>query len=284
MITLRKREVPEYLKTGELYRALVENNDDPDEEVTFPANVLKPDTSVVSMDGCECLLESLRFWGVVTLVPPELVAFVLGSPVNVSMEVMKRYASAFRYVQVLIDMLPANAIGRVRIAIRSGVLEIAKCLQTADIPDDALILAAETGNLDIIIWVCKNGHPWNESASHAAARHGHTHVLQYFHYQHDCNVDGEVLRAAVVGGNLDCIQFVYSVNVHCSSILYEEVVAAAAKHGHVHVLQHFEHIIPWEAFDCNSAVRAGHLNCLQFLHEHGSTWDDDTCSCAAQTV
>jgi len=75
MITVRKSNIPVYLRSGDLYRTLVENNDDPDEEVTFPENVLKENTTVNSVADYDCLLNSSRYWGLKGSVSKEIVVW-----------------------------------------------------------------------------------------------------------------------------------------------------------------------------------------------------------------
>jgi len=91
MISVRKRDVPEYLQKGELYHSLVENNDDPDEELTFPENVLKPNTTINNVSDCERLLNSLRFWSIESVAIQDLVNYVLSNAPNEIAEVLKRY-------------------------------------------------------------------------------------------------------------------------------------------------------------------------------------------------
>ena len=56
---VRKADIPEYLKQGGLYRSLAEDDTDPDEELSFPASVLKPDVTVRCVEDCDHLLNSL---------------------------------------------------------------------------------------------------------------------------------------------------------------------------------------------------------------------------------
>ncbi len=48
MQELKLSEVPEYLRDGELYKAMMENSEDPNEMLTFDESVLKQNTNVES--------------------------------------------------------------------------------------------------------------------------------------------------------------------------------------------------------------------------------------------
>lgn len=98
MRSVRKSEVPEFLKRGALYQALIENNDDPDEEFTFPASVLKLSESVDNKHDCDYLLDSLRFWGV-DGVSNELIRYVLSSSSAENIDILKKYEQEFGFVR-----------------------------------------------------------------------------------------------------------------------------------------------------------------------------------------
>lgn len=50
--------------------------------------------------------------------------------------------------------------------------------------------------------------------------------------------------------------------------------ACAAKYGHLDCLQYLhEHGCPLTGWACTSAAVAGHLGCLQYIHQHGKTWN-----------
>ena len=119
MRSVRKSEIPFHLQNGELYRTLVENNDDPDEELTFPSNVLKLDTSVKSVDDCDHLLGSVRFWGVDGFVSFELAEYALSIESSEVMDVLKTYESESNFAHWVSLVVIAPSSTKMEYAIRS---------------------------------------------------------------------------------------------------------------------------------------------------------------------
>jgi hypothetical protein len=57
----------------------------------------------------------------------------------------------------------------------------------------------------------------------------------------------------------------------------------AAQGGHLDCLQYaHEHGCPWDTDTCVYAAANGHLDCLRYAHEQGCPWDTETCRYAAQ--
>ena len=89
MRSVRKLKIPEYLQQGEFFCSLLENESDPDELLSFPANALKPDVTVRCVEDCEQFLNSCRFWGVADYLTVELVDFVLSAPSDACSDVLE---------------------------------------------------------------------------------------------------------------------------------------------------------------------------------------------------
>ena len=120
MRTVRKSEIPEYLQLGGLYRTLVENNDDPGEELNFPASVLKSDTSVNNVQDLDHLLGSMQYWAVDEHISQEVVDFVVVHHSAACADVLQNFVTAFKYVRCLHGIMLAEARYRVKLAIQSG--------------------------------------------------------------------------------------------------------------------------------------------------------------------
>jgi hypothetical protein len=69
-----------------------------------------------------------------------------------------------------------------------------------------LLTAAETGKLDIIEWLHKNGHHLSRSMAEKAARGGHLPVLKYLH-QYVKFLEAMVIIEAAENGHLDIIEW-----------------------------------------------------------------------------
>jgi hypothetical protein len=68
MICITRYDVPEYLRTGELYASLCSEDVAP---FQVPSNATKREIKLYNLDGLRHLLESLRYWIVID--PPETV-------------------------------------------------------------------------------------------------------------------------------------------------------------------------------------------------------------------
>jgi hypothetical protein len=83
-VTVKLSEVPAYLQNGELFKSMqseahaTEDESSHDaEEIEVPANCIKPDQSVRSVNDIWSLMHSLGYWIVNTALPSSLVAFSL---------------------------------------------------------------------------------------------------------------------------------------------------------------------------------------------------------------
>jgi len=276
MLSVRKSNIPEYLQIGELYRTLVENNDDPKEELAFPQSVLKLDTSVRSVKDCDYLLGSVRFWGVEDFVSAELVSFVLSDLTSELFTVLKEHEPESKFVHWMYQIAAVSPSDRAGLAIRSGMVEMVKAVfdKHRSFPLNACEVAAEVGSVEVLKYLRDQGYTWDRKTSFAAAVHGHVDVLKYLREQH-YQVNGTDFRAAVEGGHLACVEYLYSLRGSVLDESYTVVVNAPVQCDYDSFLRYYTACL------CTLAVRNGHLHCLQFLHEHGAFWDEPTCTMAA---
>jgi hypothetical protein len=75
MISLRRSEVPAYLKKSELFSALSEEDDD---LISVPGAYLKFDTTVNNDEDASHLLSTLRYWGLSDAMP-DLIKYRIAS-------------------------------------------------------------------------------------------------------------------------------------------------------------------------------------------------------------
>lgn len=127
LIVTRKSEVPEYLQQGDFYKSL---NDEDDERISVPADTLKPNTIVESNDDLQHLLSSLRFWAVGKVVT-EVVRFCLNKTSTSCDVVLENFSNDFRFVEIVLQMIPLTKSERVKLAINSGILELVTSLRGA---------------------------------------------------------------------------------------------------------------------------------------------------------
>ena len=72
-VSIRRQDVPEYLKTGAYYRSLADDEDD--DIIMVPKNVLKFSSKVTSIADADQLFESMRFW-IVDEIPVSFLEFI----------------------------------------------------------------------------------------------------------------------------------------------------------------------------------------------------------------
>jgi hypothetical protein len=99
MISITRHEVPEYLRTGELYASLSLEDGEP---FQVPSSATKRDPEVLNLENLRHLLESLRYW--VIKDPLEVVIKYVLSDTLQSVEVGvlgTEFEIALPYVRVL---------------------------------------------------------------------------------------------------------------------------------------------------------------------------------------
>ena len=69
----------------------------------------------------------------------------------------------------------------------------------------------------------------------------------------------------------------------CSGVLKGRFCEEMVLGGNLVLLQYLhEKGCPWDEDTCTGAARGGHLECLKYSHENGCPWNEDTSSSAAQ--
>mmetsp|Transcript_8092 Transcript_8092/g.13459 ORF Transcript_8092/g.13459 Transcript_8092/m.13459 type:complete len:555 (-) Transcript_8092:205-1869(-) len=188
--------------------------------------------------------------------------------------------------------------------------------------------AAEKGHLECLRYAHTHGCPWDTHVCSAAAKNGYLDCLRYAHEQ-GCPWDIETCLFATEFDHLDCLSYahksgcdsrsqeIYFVAARCGSFkclqyalqhqLADTTINSttssttarranesnlqghndlhiclyAAMKGHLTCLQYaHEYGCPWDENTCAQAAKNGHLSCLQYAHEHGCPWNDNTWSFA----
>lgn len=161
--------------------------------------------------------------------------------------------------------------------------------------------AAESGNLDMLMYCFKNmcpideytvaytahnGHikclkflieeagvEWSEKTACAAAEGGHLSILKYCASQ-KCKMTADVMAFAAFGGSLECLEFLYQIGVPWS----REVCIYAAQSGNRNMLKRlYELGCPLNEDACSEAALHGYLEVLKFLrNDLNCPWDSLT--------
>ncbi len=167
-------------------------------------------------------------------------------------------------------------------AVHSGRLDMlqwAYCrgaVNSGTFADDMCDTAVSLGQLDMLQWMASVGFSL-ETASAAAARAGHVHILEWLHLTRNMGVASCFFAAC--GGQLHALQWLRERHYDWDA----GTCSAAAGNGHLHVLRWArENGCNWDAMTAYMAVQYGYADVLRYAHEHGCAWHADTFSTAAQ--
>ena len=112
---------------------------------------------------------------------------------------------------------------------------------------------ATYGNLDMLKYAVENGCTFTNSASEAAAQHGHVECLRYLLYEVKSPASPDALLKACRHGQLACVQLLH------------------------------EYDAAWTVDACTAAISSGSLSCLKYVHESGCPWNMFTSIVAARS-
>lgn len=139
--------------------------------------------------------------------------------------------------------------------------------------------AASCRNLEALVLLSSERHPWDASVLRAAAGSRRRTDIVLYLLDHGCPTDATVLCAAAVAGNLDTIKAL----LERACPRDETATRAAAGAGHVGALRLLcASGCPYTMGACHAAAARGHVSCLTFLHDLGCAWNERTCYVAAK--
>lgn len=186
------------------------------------------------------------------------------------------------------------------------VLEYASDVAHVPITRDMHIVAARTGNLEVVAWMRRRnpcGRRWLlaaaagagnlailktlapttltlrsrhalSTACESAAEGGHIDVVQWFAQVHLVEMTRDVSEAAARGGHMHVLRWLASVGaLHVEGVQY-----GAARYGHPEILE-WTHTISAErnAHAFTAAVQGAHMDVLRLLHATGYPFDGQAC-------
>jgi hypothetical protein len=289
-VKLNLLSIPEFIKRGSLFQSLylqeqADDDDQNDHRLYVPAKYCQFNLSdVTSVVSATELCSTLRYWGVEDI-PPELVTFLLDSPLTAEDLVLLKgehqMGDSFAFLLDLQKLRRMDVFNRLLYVTDKGNLSLLRYLLTPlhDVLDYNLSHVAVTkGHLHCLRYLHERGYLLDANTCSTAARGGHLHCLQYAH-EHGCPWDKRTCDSAAYGGHLQCLQYAYENGCPWD----EYTCTSAAQGGRLHCLQHLhEQGCPWDEYTCSKAAEGGHLDCLQYVHQQGCPWNEDTCSAAAQ--
>jgi hypothetical protein len=117
---------------------------------------------------------------------------------------------------------------------RHSSVETIEWLRSKGCPWDsnATMLAAQSGDFDILKWLHREGCPWDENTTKWVALRGRIDILEWLHDK-GCPWDKEALKAAVIHGSLNVVQWLHSKGCPWG----EEAILEAAIRGHINILK-----------------------------------------------
>ncbi len=168
----------------------------------------------------------------------------------------------------------------IKLLIKYGKLELLQLAITRELSKLRICeLAAESGQLNILKWLLKNGYDWEQDRSicATASLNGHFDVLKWVRKNY-FEWDKFTCSFAARNGHLDILKWARE-----NGCEWDELTCAyAAKNGHLNVLKWArENGCEWNDKTCTFAARNGHLHVLKWARENGCEWDSGTCSLAA---
>jgi hypothetical protein len=154
------------------------------------------------------------------------------------------------------------------------------------------INAAEHGHLGILEWARKRNCPWNKWVCVYAAKHGHLHILQWA-IQHGCPWDKSYILASNISDEVRhwvlhqpaCAPYLLeddNASIFCDDMASISDTAmcnmTAGREGiFAEALQFaIENRITWDERTCTLAAQAGLLHVLQWARAHGCPWNKAT--------
>ena len=307
--TLRKQEVPKYLHESERFKAGIEN------AICVPEDCIKPNLQVKSLTDLDDLLKTMQYWGL-SMLPWDLVDVLFHHYNPDVFEVLLRYETTFpRIVPFLKDLASQKETDLCTIAAEHGMLEFLQYFVGRKAPYDyyAVRLAAENGHLSCLNYLhslyARTSKPIDYKTFNyiQIIEHGHVNILQFLvehgrpitenmcahaaycsqltclHYllERSTHRTVRITTSAAASNSVECLQ--YTIEQHCAVGLFTWKAAAACQDAHN--LQFLFTKFPGFVVPIELAViacRAGRVDSLRLLYEHGCPADCTAVTAAAE--
>jgi len=268
MLSVNYSEVPSYLRSSELFKAMAWNGTS---SLMVPSDCFKQNATIQSVEEFAHFLKTASFW-ILDIPHRDLLDFVLRSGFgshSTDSETWRLFCSykfAADFV-VLRDTMPCD---RITVAVNSAMpIVIVKHLHELGhaLPLDATFLAAQCGCKDLLQYFHAHGCALTNEGACRAARNGELEVLEYFHIHH-FQFDTTVGENAAFDGHLSCLQYVHEAT---SNMDLSACVCQACIGGHLECVKYLRRqggeITSYAA---TLAARHRHFNCVQFAVMHGT--------------
>jgi len=270
-IQIKCSVIPSCLHAGDFYQNL--DNDDPESLIEIPSDCFVTQTEAASnvSEFRQLLLRVMEFW-MLDEIPVGVLNFCDEHDVTVWKEAITEIVMP-DVQKLLLDVDADKQSVPCELVLRSGRWEVIRHTLSRMAKDgNATAVAAETGNLQLLIYLHEQGFDWHKDTCSLASLNGNLQCLRYAH-RNGCAWDNFTTIRAANGGQVDCLQYAHENGCPWNSTLY--MVAAA--NGRLSCMQYaFEHGLEWHIVVSMLAALGEHLDCLQFAHENGCPWDSIT--------
>ena len=234
-IEIKISEVPYYLRKGDFYRTLINNNDnDNNDTITIPKKHYKYSPFVESIEDLIHLLHTLRFWMIdYDDIPYEVIFdFIKGSKLDSCYgNKFKKIFFDFLFIyeiKALIMKLNKVKNGWNNIANYSAKRGYFLLLKYCFSKFDPLMLknniwktqictaSAIGGQLKCLQYAHENGCNWNINTTLNASKYGHVNCLQYAH-ENGCPINENVFLIALEYFQLESLKYCIKVKCYINS-------------------------------------------------------------------
>ena len=309
MITVRRQEVPKYLHDSERFKAGIES------AICVPEDCIKPNLHIKNTTDIDDLLRTMQYWGL-GILPQPLVDVLFCNNHPTIDEILLKYEATFpRIVPFLKDFDSQKETDWCAIAAEHGMLEFLQYFVGRKAPYDyyAVRLAAENGHLACLNYLhslfARTSKPIDYKTFNyiQVIEHGHVNILQFLvehgrpitenmcahaaycgqltclHYllERSTHRTARISTSGAASNNVECLQ--YTIEQRCAVGLSTWQAAAACKDAHnlQFLLTKFpSFVVPVEL--AIIACRAGRVDSLRLLYEHGCPADRTAITAAAE--
>jgi len=208
LTTIRKEDVPEYLRTSAFFLAL---DDEEDEDFSVVTSHFKADTVISDEDSLRNLLHTLRFWGVDTI-PTSVYDAAFDENCKYFVSVASEFKMELQYLDELTQLRSLPLENRLEHACKNGNLQMMRSL-----------ISGKSVNM-------------SGNCLEAAASGGHLHCIRFLHALRGRRHWNRIANVAATKGHLCCVEYVYK---HTNAFF--NAAHGAAAHGHNNILRFIAH-------------------------------------------
>ena len=208
--TLFRRDIPIYLQDSEFYRNL---NDEADESFTILNSHFKANTRIETVTDLECLLSTLRFWGVEGC-PVDVLHWAWLNPVDTYASIITEYGQELTYLKDTHTVMSSPRAKALNVALNMGNMTLVEFLlgQGLSYDKESAIIAASTGNLAMLNAIDETDFIFAQDVLAAAASHGHLNILTEYLRRYPKVSHDKLCLAAAEHGQLACLEFLFPPN------------------------------------------------------------------------